>query len=84
MWTYKTGRGEEETYMKLPEKWIKYLIKQPEEGMGYQRVDVTFDDGTELIDCFVFNCEEIGIRCGSSQIDPKKKIKTLKIHPKTA
>lgn len=29
--------------------------------MGYQRVDVLLDDGTELKDCLVFNAEEIAI-----------------------
>lgn len=62
--------------MKLPKKWIEYLIKQPESGMGYQHVDVTFDDGTELIGCFVFNGEELPLAC-------KKKIKMLKMHTKT-
>ena len=29
------------TYL-LPEYWSEYLIKQPETGMGYQRVDLHF------------------------------------------
>lgn len=45
--------------IRLPERWINFLISQPESGMGYQRVDVTFDDGSESKDCLVFNSEEI-------------------------
>jgi len=43
----------------LPEKWVEYLVQQPESGMGYQRVDVVFDDGTKLEDCMVLNAEQI-------------------------
>jgi hypothetical protein len=45
----------------LPQKWVDYLIRMPESGMGYQRVDVLLDDGTELKDCLVFNAEEIDL-----------------------
>jgi len=43
----------------LPDKWVQYLIRQPESGMGYQRVDVLLEDGTKLEDCIVFNAEQI-------------------------
>jgi hypothetical protein len=43
----------------LPEKWVQYLLRKPENGMGYQRVDVTFDDGSSADDCLVFNAEVI-------------------------
>lgn len=33
--------------MKLPEKWCKYLAKQPETGMGYQIVEITYANGTK-------------------------------------
>jgi len=26
--------------IRLPEKWTRFLVRQPESGMGYQRVDV--------------------------------------------
>lgn len=45
----------------LPQEWVDYLTRMPESGMGYQRVDVVLDDGTELKDCLVFNAEEIEI-----------------------
>jgi hypothetical protein len=47
--------------IQLAQKWVKYLIHQPESGMGYQRVDVVLEDGTKLEDCLVFNAEEIEI-----------------------
>lgn len=47
--------------LQLPRRWVDYLIHQPESGMGYQRVDVLLEDGTELKDCTVFNAEEIEI-----------------------
>lgn len=45
----------------LPREWVDYLLQQPETGMGYQRVDVLLEDGTELEDCTVFNAEEIEV-----------------------
>lgn len=47
--------------LQLPQKWVDYLTRLPESGMGYQRVDVLLEDGTELEDCTVFNAEEIEI-----------------------
>ena len=43
----------------LPDNWVDYLVRQPESGMGYQRVDVTFEDGSSTDDCLVFNAEDI-------------------------
>ena len=43
----------------LPDKWMKFLLSKPESGMGYQRVDVVFSDGTVARDCLVFNASEI-------------------------
>ena len=43
--------------MKLSEKWIEYLIDQPEYGMGYQKAKVTLKDGTShnvtIVNCSV-------------------------------
>ena len=47
--------------LQLPRKWVDYLTRLPESGMGYQRVDVLLEDGTKLNDCTVFNAEEIEI-----------------------
>jgi len=46
---------------KLPEKWSNYLIGLPESGMGYQLVDASFKDGTELKGLKVYNSSEIDI-----------------------
>ena len=44
---------------KLSKEWIKYLVHQPESGMGYHRVDVQFEDGSWINNCIVLNSEEI-------------------------
>jgi hypothetical protein len=43
--------------IKLPQQWIDYLLKKPESGMGYQRVDVRFVDGRHLGNAVVLNAE---------------------------
>ena len=47
--------------IQLPKKWIQYLREKPESGMGYQRVDIFFVDGTHVNDCMVFNAEQIDL-----------------------
>ena len=44
---------------RLSSEWTKRLIEFPESGMGYQRVDVFFSDGSIQRDCPVFNAEEL-------------------------
>jgi hypothetical protein len=41
--------------IKLPVKYIEYLETQPEQGMGYQIVDVYFKSGKVLKNCIVLN-----------------------------
>jgi hypothetical protein len=45
--------------IKLEQRWIKRLLKLPESGMGYQRVDLSLADGREIKDVPVFNAEEV-------------------------
>ena len=45
--------------IRLPQKWIDHLLRLPESGMGYQRVDVDFADGTTQSYCVVLNAETI-------------------------
>jgi hypothetical protein len=45
--------------VKLQKRWIDRLLRLPESGMGYQRVDVKLADGRELKDVPVFNAEEL-------------------------
>jgi len=61
--------------VQLPNKWVEYLIHQPESGMGYQRVDVVLEDGTTLVDCLVFNADEIEI----PDVHARKKIKEVRL-----
>ena len=42
----------------LEKKWIERLVKLPESGMGYQRVDIRFVDDRVAQDVLVFNAEE--------------------------
>ena len=44
---------------KLPESWSTFLLTQPENGMGYQRVDVWLEGDRELRDVVVRNAETI-------------------------
>ena len=49
-----------ELIMRVPlaKKWIDRLVKLPESGMGYQRVDIRFADGRVVQDVAVFNAKE--------------------------
>ena len=56
--------------VKLEQRWINCLLRLPESGMGYQRVDVCLTDGREVKDVLVFNAEELEVseKLASSQI----------------
>jgi len=41
----------------LEKKWTDELVKLPESGMGYQRVDVFFTDSRVARDVPVYNAE---------------------------
>lgn len=41
--------------LKLKEEYIDYLSTQPEQGMGYQIVDITLKNGQVLNDRIVLN-----------------------------
>ena len=62
--------------IRLPEKWVRYLVRQPESGMGYQRVDVRLANDRRIEDVRVFNAEEIELPddCAHSEI------KELRLH----
>jgi hypothetical protein len=45
--------------LKLDPKWSEYLVRQPESGMGYQRVDLRLKGNKILRNILVFNGEEI-------------------------
>lgn len=61
----------------LPEKWIQYLINQPESGMGYQVCEMVLDNGSVRKET-VINCEHV---LGSSNF-PVDRIKKITVETK--
>jgi hypothetical protein len=47
--------------IKLEEKLTDLLLKQPESGMGYQKIDITLKDGRIIINVIVYNAEELDL-----------------------
>ena len=45
--------------VRIPEQWTRFLLRQPESGMGYQRVDVRLANNRQINDVIVLNAEEI-------------------------
>ena len=45
----------------LDRRFVERLARQPESGMGYQRVDIRFADGRELKNVIVFNAEQADV-----------------------
>ena len=45
--------------LKLNKYWTEYLLKYPEAGMGYQRVDVILKSGQIIKDIIVLNAEDL-------------------------
>lgn len=43
----------------LEKKWSERLVKLPESGMGYQRVDIRFSDNRTVKNVMVFNAAEV-------------------------
>lgn len=62
--------------IKLAERWIDLLLKEPESGMGYQRVDVRFTDGRHLENAMVFNAEDLDVPDSFAGAE----VKELKLH----
>jgi len=46
------------TTVHLPEHWVAQLVRLPESGMGYQRVNIVLKRGKVLRNVLVFNSEE--------------------------
>jgi hypothetical protein len=46
---------ENKNQLELPQNFIHYLENQPEQGMGYQIVDIELINGSILVDRIVFN-----------------------------
>jgi len=47
--------------IKIEQKWMEKLRLIPESGMGYQKVDITLKEGTEIKDVFIYNGEELDL-----------------------
>jgi hypothetical protein len=62
--------------IRLPEKWARFLLRQPESGMGYQRVDVRLTNNRKIKDVVVFNAEEIELPDDCAQCE----IEEIRIH----
>ena len=45
--------------MKLPKKITNELLRMPEQGMGYQKIDFLLENGNIVKDVIVLNCEII-------------------------
>jgi hypothetical protein len=45
----------------LDQRWVDRLLRWPEAGMGYQRVDLRFSNGRELHDVRVFNAADVDL-----------------------
>jgi len=45
--------------LKLNKYWTEYLLKYPETGMGYQRVDVVLKSNQVIKDIVVLNAEDL-------------------------
>jgi hypothetical protein len=46
------------TTIHLPDRWTEQLLRLPESGMGYQRVNIILKHGKILRDVVVLNAEE--------------------------
>ncbi len=62
--------------IKLAQRWIDLLLKQPESGMGYQRVDVRFADGRRVENVMVFNAEDFEVPACT----PELNVRELEMH----
>lgn len=46
------------TTVHLPARWIQQLVRLPESGMGYQKVNIVLKEGKVLKGVIVLNAEE--------------------------
>jgi hypothetical protein len=56
--------------------WTRRLVEMPESGMGYQRVDIFFADGSVRRNCMVFNAEEVEL----PETYAAKEIRDVRMH----
>jgi len=66
--------------LKLSEKYIEYLENLPEQGMGYQLVDIELNNGLKLMNRIVINSNLLELNTKEEILN--KDIKELKIKQK--
>ncbi len=66
------------TRISLPENFITKLVKLPEQGMGYQLVDVKLKNGKVLKNKFVYNCSILEL--DENEFINKEDIISIQIH----
>ena len=71
---------ENKNQLELPQIFINYLENQPEQGMGYQIVDVELINGSVLVDRIVFN--SIYLKLDEEEKISIDQIKDIKIKSK--
>jgi len=75
----KIKLNEEQMKIKLNEEQINYLLSLPEEGMGYQVVDLILKDGNELKEQIVYNSSILQINEKEYQLISNEDIISLKL-----
>ena len=57
--------------IKLDQRWVNFLVTQPESGMSYQKVDIRLKDKRTIKNVLVFNAEEIELPedCAAAEIE---------------
>ncbi len=64
--TMREFLNESVTELKLPKKYIDILKGSPEQGMGYQIVNIELNDGSILINRIVFNSSFLQLEKGDN------------------
>lgn len=62
--------------IKLNDYWSQHLLKMPESGMGYQKVDLTLKNGRVLKNLIVLNAED----CQSDEKFSVEDISDIHLH----
>lgn len=55
--------------IRLDTRWTNELLRLPESGMGYQRVDIRFRNGRKLDGVPVFNAEDVELPEDLAQVE---------------
>jgi len=58
--------------LKLNKSWTEKLLKYPETGMGYQKVDVILKSGQIIRDIVILNAEDLVLPDQYADLKPKE------------